>query len=105
MAGETPSNHELRSPSDFPSTSSVAQFFAQACEQEQKQQHEHQLQQPPGLCSRENEVQQSKVGTTPEGECGVSAHGHLPGTVLTGGIPGVRLPLPTTSAPMQGDNC
>ena len=104
MAGETP-NHELRSPSDFPSTSSVAQFFAQACEQEQKQQHEHQLHQPPGLCSRENKVQQSKVGTAAEMESGVSAHGHPPGTVVTGGPPGIRLPLPTTSAPMQGDNC
>ena len=60
MAGETTPNHELGSPSHYPSTSSVAQFFAQACQQEQQQQQEHQ-QHHPGLRPSENGIQQTKI--------------------------------------------
>ena len=82
---------QLRSPSQFPSSSSVAQFFAQA------EQHEHQNQittpAPPGLAT--NGLPQHRNLVTTHAD--VIRH---PGAVVTGGPPGIGFPLPTTSAAM-----
>ena len=83
---------QLRSPSQFPSSSSVAQFFAQA------EQHEHQNQRttpaPPGLPT--NGLPQHRNLVTSHADVAI-AH---PGAVVTGGPPGIGFPLPTTSAAM-----
>ena len=82
MAGEKSPTRAPKSPEHETSTSSVAQFFAQACQHEQKQQ------QPEGVTSK------------PEPAVNVAAQ-HPPGAVVSGGPPGIRHPIPTT-APIQG---
>ena len=105
MAGENSPSNETKS--ENPSTGSVAQFFAQACQQEQQQQEQGSLNQPNNKIrsehrSSESEVQQCTVSTA-KVEPAVNLMAHPPGSVLTGGPPGIRMPIPTTSGPIHGN--
>ena len=103
MAGEKSPSKEVN---HNPSTGSVAQFFAQACEQEQKH-HEkaninetkdqpHSEVRPNGTDIHQRIPGPSKLEHT------VNVMTHPPGAVVTGGPPGIQLPIPSTSAPIQG---
>merc|ERR1712110_1135778 len=75
-----------------PSTSSVAAFFANACEQEQKEQEQ----------ANGSEFQPPSI-KPPDSRHNVSTmHQHPPSGVVTGGPPGIGLTLQNTAAPMPG---
>ena len=84
MTGEKSPIHEPTSPANKPSTGSVAQFFAQACQQEQ--------------------IQQTKSEVSSKVEPDTIMQQHPPGVVVTGGPPVMRLPVPTTTGPIPGKN-
>ena len=90
MTGEKSPVHEPSSPMVNPSTGSVAQFFAQA------QAHQDQ---EDGLGE---ETKEETIGNRPNIEPPVNMIAHPPGAMVTGGPPGMRLPIPVTSAPIQG---
>ena len=103
MAGEKSPSKEI---SNNPSTGSVAQFFAQACEQEQKHHEKVNVNQPKEQSRSEirpngNDINQHITGTS-KIEPTVNLLTHPPGAVVTGGPPGIQMPIPSTSAPIQG---
>ena len=82
-----------------PSTSSVAAFFANACEQEQKEQERSDS----NVCANGSELQQPPSIKPPDSGHNVNAmHQHPPSGVVTGGPPGIGLTLQNTAAPMPG---
>ena len=81
-----------------PSTSSVAAFFANACEQEQKEQERSDQ----NVCANGSEFQPPSI-KPPDSRHNVSTmHQHPPSGVVTGGPPGIGLTLQNTAAPMPG---
>ena len=82
-----------------PSTSSVAAFFANACEQEQKEQERGDQ----NVCANGSEFRQPPSIKPPDSGHNVSTmHQHPPSGVVTGGPPGIGLTLQNTAAPMPG---
>ena len=90
MTGEKSPVHEPSSPKANPSSGSVAQFFAQAqAHQEQEDVHGEESKAEP-------------IGNRLNTEPPVNIIAHPPGAIVTGGPPGMRLPIPVTSAPIPG---
>ena len=102
MAGEkSPTTVHATTPLRLhnPSTSSVAAFFANACEQEQKEQERSDS----NVCANGSELQQPPSIKPPDSGHNVNAmHQHPPSGVVTGGPPGIGLTLQNTAAPMPG---
>ena len=100
MSGEKSPSKEIN---HNPSTGSVAQFFAQACEQEQKHTEKEDINQPknqPRSEIRPNGIDiHQPIARTSKVEPTVNLMTRPPGAVVTGGPPGIQLPIPCTSAP------
>ena len=76
-----------------PSTSSVAAFFANACEQEQKEQERSDQ----NISANGSEFRQPPSIKPPDSGHNVSTmHQHPPSGVVTGGPPGIGLTLQNT---------
>ena len=90
MTGQKSPTCQAKSPVPTPSTGSVAQFFAQAqAQQEQEDVPDDKKSELP-LANRN--ATEPPANMVP----------HPPGAVVTGGPPGIRLPNPALSAPIQG---
>jgi len=90
MTGQKSPICQAKSPVPTPSTGSVAQFFAQAqAQQEQEDVPDDKKSELP-LANRN--ATEPPANMVP----------HPPGAVVTGGPPGIRLPNPALSAPIQG---
>jgi len=105
MAGEKSLPSESKNSTQNPSAGSVANFFAQACQQEQQQQdvgtNQINEQSRPEIRSNESKVQHPIVRTTKAEHVNIMAQ-HPPGAFVSGGPPGLHFPISTTSGPMAG---
>ena len=90
MTGQTSPIRQAKSPVPTPSTGSVAQFFAQAQAQQEQEDVPDDTKSELPLTNRN--ANEPPANMAP----------HPPGAVVTGGPPGIRLPNPALSAPIQG---
>ena len=90
MTGQKSPIRQAKSPVPTPSTGSVAQFFAQAQAQQEQEDIPDDTKSELPLTNRNTNEQPAKMVP------------HPPGSVVTGVPPGIRIPNPALSAPIQG---
>ena len=105
MAGEKSLPAEPKKSVNNSSAGSVAQFFAQACQQEQQQQdvgpNQINEQSHPKARSNENEVKQPQLRSTKAEPVKVIEQ-HPTGAFVSGGPPGMQFPISTSSGQLPG---